>query len=256
MWTKKIFIFIFCLLFFQVSYARVFMFEKETMAPYLQLRSGLSSMGSAPYQWQSAATFSGDEVDLIYGGEFGVYFRTHGVGVSLGVLVHTFDPVSGGRGQTASGVSLFSVDVEGMAYGPQVAFDLQFAQTETYLWKFIVGGGYQFAKIESTYSFTATGQSLAGGQSQLTESYKQDTPFAMLAISTEFLMSGTTTVSVTAGYHYSFSDEWKYGEGGQNFAGSHSQGGDVLFEDASTKDIDWSYPFVQVGFQFYVDTIR
>ena len=212
-------------------------------------------MGSAPYRWQSADNFGGDEVDLVYGGEFGLYLRGMGFGAAFGVLVHTFDPVSQGSAANG-GTSLYTVDVKGMAYGPQVAFDYQFVSTETYLWKLIVGGGYQFAKIENTYNFTAAGQALVGGQTSLAESYKQEAPFALLAISTEFVTSGTTTVSVTAGYHYSFSKDWKYGQGGQNFAGNHSQGDDVLFEDASSKTIDWSYPFLQVGFQFYVDTVR
>lgn len=240
----------------QSALARVFMFDRESIAPYLKVRAGMSQMGNAPFRWQSASTYGGDDVDLIYGGEFGVYFRTHRLGLSLGVLVHTFDPVTGGSAFDSSGNSLFTVDVEGMAYGPQMTFDIQFAKTETYMWKLILGGGYQFAELESTYNFTATGQPLVGGQTQLTESYKQDAPFALLAISTEFVFSGTTTLSVTAGYHYSFSKDWKYGEGGQNFAGTHAQGGDVLFEDATSKTIDWSYPFIQMGFQFYVDTVR
>lgn len=192
----------------------------------------------------------------MYGGEFGVYFRTSHFGLALGVLVHTFDPIAGGKGFNGASTQLYSVDVEGLAYGPQLAFDIQFAKTETYMWKLIFGGGYQFAKLESTYNFTATGQPLVGGLSQVTESYKQEAPFALLALSTEFMFSGTTTISVTAGYHYSFSQDWKYGEGGQNFAGGHSQGGDVVFEDSTMKPIDWSYPFLQVGFNFYIDTAR
>ncbi len=232
------------------------MFEEETVAPFLKLRTGVSSMGNAPFRWQSASQYSGDDVDLVYGGEFGVYLRTQGVGVSLGVLVHTFDPVTGAQGLNASGNRLYTVDVEGLAYGPQVVFDFHLTSTKSYLWKLMLGGGYQFAKLESSYNFTVTGQALVGGQSQLMETYKQEAPFALLAIGTEFHMSGTTTLSVTAGYHYSFSQEWKYDGGGQNFAGAHSQGDSVVFEDASAKNIDWSYPFLQVGFHFYVDTIR
>jgi len=244
------------LIFSQHSYARVFMFDEESVAPYLNMRAGVTSMGSTPYAWQTTSAYTGDEIDLVYGGEFGIYFRGGSFGVGLGVLVQTFDPVTGGKGENISGTQLFSVDVEGLAYGPQITFDYQFASTDLYMWKLIFGGGYQFAKIESTYSFTATGQTLNGGQASLTESYKQDSAFAMLGLSTEFIMSGTTTLTVTAGYHYSLSKEWEYGQGGENFAGSHLQGGKVSFEDASVKPIDWSYAFIQLGFQFYVDTVR
>ncbi len=243
-------------LFVNPGHARVFMFEEESVAPFVNLRTGVTSMGADPYRWQSAPSNSGDEVSFVYGGEFGVYFRGGSFGVALGVLVHTFDPVTGGKGFNAAGAELFSVASEGMAYGPSLQFDYQLSSTKTYLWKLLVGGGYQFMDIENTYSFSATGQSLVGGQSSLTESYKAAAPFVMLGVSTEFIMSGTTTISVTAGYHYSFASEWAYGEGGENFAGSHAQGDTAVFEDGTSRGIQWSYPFVQVGFQFYVDTAR
>ncbi len=236
--------------------ARVFSFENESVAPFINFRGGISSMGSQAFRWQSATSYSGDDVDFIYGGEFGLYLRGGSFGLSLGVLVHTFDPVSGGTASNASGTTLYTADVEGMAYGPQVVFDFLLTKDEGYLWKLLLGGGYQFAKIESTYNFTATGQALVSGQSTLTEIYKQEAPFALLGISTEFMLSGTTTINITAGYHYSLGDEWTYGAGGSNFAGSYSQGGKVNFEDGTSRPIDWSYAFIQLGFNFYVDLAR
>lgn len=236
--------------------ARVFSFENESVAPFIQLRSGLSSMGTAPYQWQSAGRYSGDKVDLVYGGEFGVYLRGSGFGMSLGILVHTFDPVQGGAGANSGGTSLYTVDSEGLAYGPQVLFDYQFSREQNYMWKFVLGGGYQFSKISNSYTFTSDGQALVGGQSSLEETYRSDSPFATIGVGTEFVMSGTTTVSVLLGYHYTLNQVWKYSGSGQNFSGSFSEGGTVLFEDGSQKKIDSSYPFLQLGFQFYVDTVR
>lgn len=252
--SKKQIFFYFLIGLFLISrpvQARVFMFEEETVAPFLKLRTGVSSIGTTPYRWQSATTYGGDKVDLMYGGEFGVYFRGPRLGLSLGVLVQSFDPVTGGKGFNASGTSLYSVDLSGIAYGPQVTFDYQLSKTEIYLWKLQVGGGYQYAKFDSTYTMTTTGQSLVGGQSQITETYKQEVPYVLLAISTEFKMSGTTTLSITGGYHYSFNKKWNYAGGGLNFAGTHQQGDSVTFEDSSTRPIDWSYPFLQMGFHFY-----
>lgn len=232
------------------------MFEQESVAPFINFRGGMSSIGNAPYRWQSASTYSGDEVDFIYGGEFGVYLRGGRMGIAFGVLVHTFDAVAGGKGLGASGAELFSVDLEGLGYGPSVTFDYQISTTKTYLWKILLGGGYAFNKLESTYTYTVAGQALNGGSATLTESYKSESPYVMLGISTEFHLSGTTTINVTAGYHYNTNSEWKYGQGGQNFAGSHAQGDSLRFEDSTTKSIEWSYYFVQVGFNFYVDTLR
>lgn len=246
------------LLFFlaESSQARVFSFEGESVAPYIGLRSGLSSMGSKPFEWQSATSYSGDDIDLLYGGEFGIYLRGESLGVSFGILVHKFDPVTAGVGTNAGGTNLFSVDMDGLAYGPNILFDYQFSRKPGYMWKFIIGGGYQFAKMESEYTFTATGQALVGGQTTLTESYKSDSPFAVMGVATEFMMSGTTTISLLFGYHYNFNKQWKYYGGGRNLAGVHSDGDSVLFEDGSAKELDWSYPFLQLGFQFYVDTVR
>lgn len=213
-------------------------------------------MGNSPYRWQSATSYSGDDIDFIYGGEFGIYLRGGGLGVSFGILVHTFDPVAGGIGSDASGVPLYSVDMEGLGFGPSVTFDYQFSQTKTYLWKIIFGGGYMFNEIESRYSYTAAGQALMGTTPSVTESYKSQSPFAVLGFSTEFVLANTTTMNITAGYHYNLNSEWEYGEGGANFSGTHAQGDSLQFEDGALKPIDWSYYFVQVGFNFYVDTIR
>lgn len=228
----------------------------ESIAPYLNLRTGLSPMASDSFSWQSVSSYSGDEVDLIYGGEFGIYFRGGGLGLGLGVLVHTYDPVTGGHGNNAAGTSLYTVDSKGMAYGPKLTIDYQFSQTPTYNWKFGVSGGYQFIKVENTYNMTTTGQALVAGQSTIDESLKTATPFAQVEIGTEFLLTKTTTMNVTLGYHHSLDSDWTYGEGGTNFVGTHSQGDKVLFEDGSRKLINWSYPFIQLGFQFYVDTVR
>lgn len=235
--------------------ARVFSFENESVASYLNFRVGMGSVGNSPYQWQSASSYGGDSFELGYGGDFGVYFRTSSFGLALGILVHTFDPVTGGTGSNSSG-SLYTVESEGLAYGPQILFDYQFGYTKSYMWKLVFGGGYQFAKFESTYTVSSAGQSLVGGQTSFSESLKGSFPFAVLGVGTEFMMSGSMTMNVLFGYHYTFSGSWQYGEGGQNFAGSHSQGANVLFEDGTEKSIDWSYPFLQVGFQFYIDKVR
>ena len=99
----RVYFFLFSLLISTSVEARVFNFDMESVAPYLNLRTGMSSMGNAPYNWQTPASYGGDEVGLMYGGEFGVYFRGGGFGLGLGMLVHTHDPVTGG---TASDVQV------------------------------------------------------------------------------------------------------------------------------------------------------
>lgn len=237
--------------------ARVFSFANETVAPYVHFRGGMSSMGNEPYRWQSASTYSGDEVDLVYGGEFGLHLRTpYGIGVSFGVVIDTIDPVEGAMAANGAGVNLFTVDTKALSYGGSVLFDYEFTQTPTFLWKFVFGGGYQFADIENTYTLSGTGQPLVGGQTSFTETYKADIPFAVVGLGTEMALSGSATISFLFGYRHALVDEWTYAGGGQNFAGVHGDGADVVFEDASKKTINWSYPFLQVGFNFYIDTVR
>lgn len=238
------------------SYGRVFDFNMESIAPYFNVRTGMSQAGSDPYAWQTSTSYGGDEVGLMYGGEFGLYMRGGGFGFGLGLLVHTYDPVTGGTGSNAGGTQLFSVDSEGISYGGLVSFDMQLAQTKTYNWKVSLGGGYEFIKLENTYSYSTAGQALSGGQATAIESFKTAAPFVLLSVGTEFYLSGTTTMNVTAGYHYSMASDWKYGEGGNNFAGAHLQEGAAILEDGSARDVSWSYPFLQIGFQFYVDTVR
>jgi hypothetical protein len=236
--------------------ARVFNFENESVAPYLNLRGGMSGLGSAPYQWQSAASYGGDDVGFNYGGEFGVYFSLGALGLGLGMLVDSFDPVTGGTGADAGGSQLFTVNTEGISYGPHLFFDYILSAQPSSRWKLVVGGGYQYLKLENNYNFTTAGQALVSGQSSLLETYKTSALFATLGVATEFVMAGTTTMSILLGYHHSFAEQWNYDGGVTNFAGTNGPGAAVVFEDASTKTMDWSYPFLQLGFQFYVDKVR
>lgn len=236
--------------------ARVFSFANESVAPYFNVRGGLPSMSNEPYRWQSAAGYSGDEIDFVYGGEFGIYLRGGSVGMALGILVDTFQPIHGGRGENVAGQNLYSVNTEGIAFGPSLNFDYQLSSDAHYLWKLVVGGGYKIAKMENTYSLTAAGQALNGGAVTATETYTMLSPFATFGIAAEFFLSGSATMNFLFGYHLSLNNEWKYRGGGQNFAGVYSEGSDVLFEDGTAKMIHWSYPFLQVGFHFYIDTLR
>ena len=244
------------LLFSSTSSARLFDFSMESVAPYLNLRTGMSSMGSDPYFYQTPASYGGDEVGLMYGGDFGVYFRGGGFGVSLGLLVHTHDPVTGATASDGSGNRLLTVDSEGLSYGGIFNIDYQFSQTKAYNWKLTLGGGYEIIKHENTYVYTAAGEALVTGSPTLTESFKTAAAFVNVAIGTEFHLFKTTTMTITGGYHYSLADSWENGQGGQNFAGTQAQGGSALLENGSARNIDWSYPYLQIGFNFYVDTVR
>jgi hypothetical protein len=254
--VKFIFFISIYFLFLSESYGRVFSFENESIAPYFNLKAGLPTMGTTPIEWQSVDHYSGDKINFLYGGEFGVYIKGGALGMSLGILVDTFDPIRDGKGLDSAGTQLYSVNTTGIAYGPTLQFDYQISNIDNYLWKLMIGGGYQFSKIDNEYSYSSAGQILAGGQTSSIESYKSNSPFAVVGVSTEFLMSGTTTLSIMLGYHYNFQKNWKYSGGTQNVAGVQTDGSDVLSEDGTFKQINWSYPFLQMGFQFYVDKVQ
>ncbi len=239
-----------------LAQARLFSFNNETVAPYFNLRGGMSQLGSDPYQWQSVGTYSGDKFDFTYGGEFGLYLRGAGMGLRVGALVQTFDDVSGGLGSDSSGNVLFSVVSQGRLFGPSFAFDIQFAEQPTHLWKLVLGGGYQWAQFENDYSVTAQGQPFVSGQSQFSEKYKAQLYYAMIGVSGEIVLTDTTTVEFLLGYHYSFPAEWKYSGGGENFSGIYQEGDKVQYEDGTDKSLDLSYPFIQIGFNFYIDLVR
>ncbi len=236
--------------------ARVFSFENESFAPYLSVLGGSPSTQHQPYSWQSTSGFTGDRFDLIYGGEFGFYLRGGSMGMKLGALVQKFDPVQGAIGRNAAGLALFSVDSEGLSYGPHFQLDYQFAKTPQYHWMILVGGGIQFAKINNSYSMTTAGQALVGGQTSLNEAYKTQYNFATLGIGTEFFLTRTTTMSFVLGYHYMLEPQWKYVTTGENFAGPNSDGQEVRLENGALKNINWSHIFLQLSFQFYTKTLR
>jgi len=236
--------------------ARVFSFENESFAPYFAIQGGQSSTNHQPYTWQGTSTFLGDRFDFIYGSEFGVYFRTHSVGVRLGALVQKFDPVQGATGFNSLGDPLFSVESSGLSYGPIVQLDYQFAKTPLYHWMLLIGGGLQVAKMANNYNFTSVGQSLVNGQAAINETYKAQYSFATIGLGTEVLLAKTTTVSFILGYNHMIDPDWKYVTTGSSFAGPHTDGQALLLEDGTSKKINWSHLFLQVSFQFYTKTLR
>ncbi len=238
------------------SQARVFSFDNESFAPYFAIQGGLPSTNHQPYSWQSTSSLIGDRFDFIYGGEFGVYFRTQSVGLRLGALMQKFDPVQGATGLNSLGDPLFSVESSGLSYGPIVQLDYQFAKTPHYHWMFLVGGGLQYAKMENSYNFTSDGQSLVNGQTAINESYKAQYSFATIGIGTEVLLVKNTTVSFILGYNHMFEPDWKYATTGSSFAGPHTDAQPLLLEDGTPKKINWSHIFLQLSFQFYTQTLR
>lgn len=244
------------LLFSPLLQARVFSFENESVAPYLNFRGGMSQLENDPYAWQSAGQYSGDEFDLTYGGEFGLYLRGAGMGLRLGVLVQTFDGVNAAVGSRADGSALYSADSEGLLFGPSFSLDFQLAEQPTHLWKVVFGGGYQWGQFENDYTTTAAGQALVSGQSEFSETYKAQMFYAMVGIGTEIVLADETTIEFMFGYHHSFPVTWSYSGGGENFAGTHGPDDEVVFEDGGRKTLNLSYPFLQVGFQFYLDLVR
>jgi hypothetical protein len=236
--------------------ARVFSFEQESFAPFLNLRGGMSSMGYAPYDWQQVQGHGGGKADFIYGGEFGARWRSPHFAFSLGVLVQRLDAVRGVQGFDGFGASLFAAEAEALAFGPTAQLDIQLAQATTHQWKLFFGGGYQFAKHQTRYQLTSLGQSTWGLPGEVQETYKATIPHATFGIGAEFLMAKTTTMSLQLGYHHSISSAWTHGQNGTNMAGTYTEGAPVIFEDGTTKPINWSYAFLQIGFQFYVQTLR
>ncbi len=238
------------------SQARVFSFENESVAPYLNFRGGMSQLEEDPYAWQSASRYSGDKFDLTYGGEFGLYLRGAGMGLRLGVLVQTFDGVQAAQGLRTDGTALYSANSEGLLFGPAFSIDIQLAEQPTHLWKVVFGGGYQWGQFENNYSMTAAGEALVGGQSEFSETYKSQMFYAVAGVGTEIVLADETTIEFMLGYHHSFPVTWLYAGGGENFAGTHNGDDDVVFEGGARKTLNLSYPFLQVGFQFYLDLVR
>jgi len=244
------------LLFTQTALARVFDFEKESFSPYLNLRGGQTSMGTSPFAWHEVSTYGVREAKFIYGGEFGARWRSSTLGVSLGVLVQKLDPVLGAQAFDANSALLYTAETEALSFGPTLQLDIQFAKKTSHMWWLFLGGGYQFIKMQNSYQLTALGQTDFSLPAEVSETYRASIPFASTGVGAEFLFSKTTTISLQLGYHHSLSSAWTHGQNGSNFAGSYIEGSPVILQDGSEKNINWSYFFLQVGFQFYVETLR
>lgn len=247
-----------CLLLFlgQTSQARVFDFENESFSPFLNLRGGQTGMGTDPFGWQGVSSYGVNEAKFIYGGEFGARWRASSFGVSLGLLVQKLNPVKGAQAFDASNALLYTAETEALSFGPTLQMDIPFGKTPSHMWWLFLGGGYQFIKMQNSYQLTTLGQSGFSLPAEVSETYRASIPFATTGVGAEFLFVKTTTISLQLGYHHSLSSAWTHGQNGSNFAGNYTEGSQVTLQDGSEKSIHWSYFFLQVGFQFYVDTLR
>lgn len=213
-------------------------------------------MGSSPFAWQGVDSYGVNKAEFIYGTEFGAKWRASNVGVSLGVLVQKLDPVLGAQAFGAGNSMLYSAETEALSYGPTLQFDVQFAKAKSHMWWVFLGGGYQFMKMQNSYQLSSLGQTEFSLPAEVSETYKANIPFATLGVGAEFLFAKTTTLSLQLGYHHSLTSTWTHGQDGTSFAGAYSNGSTVYLQDGSEKAINWSYFFLQVGFQFYVETLR
>ncbi len=240
----------------QTSQARVFDFKNESFSPFLNLRGGQTGMGTGPFGWQGVSSYGVNKAKFIYGGEFGARWRASNIGISLGVLVQQLDPVQGAQAFDSSDALLYTAETEALSFGPTLQMDIQFAKTANHVWWFFWGGGYQFVKMQNSYQLTTLGQTGFSLPAEVSETYRASLPFASLGLGAEFLFVKTTTISLQLGYHHSLSSAWTYGQNGLNFTGNYTEGSPVTLQDGSEKALNWSYFFLQVGFQFYVETLR
>ena len=236
------------------SHARVFDFTMESVAPYFTMQGGVSSLGKSTYEWQTPASFTGAESDYLYGGEFGVLFRGGGFGFFTGVKVTTMADIEGVQAANGSSQTIYSVNSSAVSYAPLAGFLIQFAETKTSVFTVAIGGGYQWNKIENIYAMTAQGTSDTG-LSDFVEILKQEAAFMIATVGYEIHMSGSSTIGFDVGYHYTFPTDWFYGNTGTNLTGGYTQEGAVKLENGSAKEIDWSYPYFQIAFRFYIDVI-
>lgn len=238
-----------------VASARVFDFNKETVAAYLRGTGTLSQVGDSAFGDSSgAATSTSDKVAYNFGGEFGAMFAlSQGVSFRLGLELYQAKPLPSVTGKNASDAELFSLKSTVFSWGPIGTLEVVALRGASYRGYLFGGAGYATVTMENEYTMTAQ------GVSDLVPSYTEKSEataiFGAVGAGLEAELADTTTIAVDMGYRYFPISKFTYKANETTIQGAKSKGGTVVNDDGKARSLDLGGITFSISLRFYIDFI-
>ena len=235
--------------------ARVFDFNKETIAAYLRGTGALSQVGDKAFGDSSgSATSTTDKVAYNFGGEFGAMFAVaQGVSFRAGLELYQAKPLPSVSGKNASGAELFSLKSTVFSWGPIGTLEvvaLRGASTRGYLFG---GAGYATVTMENEYTMTTLGASTL--VASYTEKSEATAIYGFAGAGFEAELADTTTIAADVGYRYFPVSKFTYKSNETTIQGAKTKGGTVVNDDGKTRSLDLGGVTFSVSLRFYIDII-
>jgi hypothetical protein len=253
----------FCLLWLALAVgvsaeARVFNYKDSTVAPYLRVTGGLSSLGQSAFKDSSGTGTSVDGTSKYsYGGELGLVLAiTPSFHMRFGAELMQSRPVTYAPGSSSSGTELFRLDSTMSVFNPNVTFEGVFKSTGATRYFGMAGVGLASLTLENKYAMTSAGTS-ALGVSDFDEKMTGSAVESHLGVGFETLFTDNATFSMDLGYRYLIVKSLKYKSDVNNIvspSGVHA-GDPVLNSDGSARKLNLSGVNIGVSFRFYLNFI-
>lgn len=236
--------------------ARVFDFNKETVAAYLRGTGVMSKVGGDAFANSSgAATKTTDEVKYNFGGEFGVLFAVSpSVNMRLGLELYQAKPLPSAKGKSAAGAEWFDLKSTVFSWAPVGTLEIVVQRGPSYRLFTYAGAGYADITMENAYTMTSAG-STALGVSSYTEKAAATSVFTFAGIGMETQFVDATTLSLDVGYRYFPVSKFTYKSDETTIQGAKAKGGTVVNNDGSTRGLDLGGITFSVALRFYIDLI-
>lgn len=236
--------------------ARVFDFNKESIAAYLRGTGALSNVGDKAFSKSSGAlTDVEGSAKFNFGGEFGVLFAlAPDVSFRAGLELYQAKPVSDGKGKSSAGVEWFDLNSSVFSWGPVGTFEAVTWRGGSSRVFIYAGGGYASITMENEYTMTAAGATALSAASY-TEKSEATSIFGFGGIGWETVFADATTIAFDIGYRYMPISKFTYKADTATIQGAKSKGGKVVNDDGSGRTLDMGGATMSVSLRFYIDLI-
>jgi len=236
--------------------ARVFDFNKESIAAYLRGTGVLSNAGDKAFSGSSgASTDLEGTVKYNFGGEFGVLFAlASDVSFRAGIELYQTKPVSEGKGKSAAGADWFDLNSTVFSWGPVGTFEAvtwRGAGSRVFIY---AGGGYASITMENEYTMTAAGATALSAASY-TEKSEATAIYGFGGIGWETVFADATTLAFDVGYRYMPVSKFTYKADTATIQGAKTKGSKVVNDDGSGRTLDMGGATMSVSLRFYIDLI-
>lgn len=235
--------------------ARVFDFNKETIAAYLRGTGVLSNVGDKAFGDSSGtSTSTTDKVAYNFGGEFGAMFAlAQGVSFRAGLELYQAKPLPSVSGKNASGAELFALKSTVFSWGPIATLEFVVLRGASYRGFLFGGAGYSTVTMENEYTMTTLGAATL--VPSYTEKSEATAIYGFTGAGLEAELADTTTIAVDVGYHYFPVSKFTYKSNETTIQGAKSKGGTVVNDDGKTRSLDLGGVTFSVSLRFYIDLI-